>query len=513
LILFLVLCQLFEYQNLLLPFISTLLFATHPIHTEVVNNIKSMDEVLCFLFGIISIGLLLKYSKTHSKQLYICGGVCFLLCLVSKETGIAFLLIIPLTIYFFSDYFKKSIFKISFLLASLTILWLVIRYLIFKDLVRNTVTETSALNNTLYAAPDLLSKYATAFYILFKYVGLLLFPHPLTCDYNFAQIKIQTFADAGALLGILIYIGMGVYAMINLPKKKLSSYAILFYLITLAPVSNIFFLGGSSMAERFIYTPSLGFCLIISYGLLKISKTDMVKTDDYSVLNFLKKNSAVFLVFLTIFLLYSVKTYSRSQDWKNTLTVYSHDIHVSGNSATANELLGNYLILQVAPSANKKNQLDTFNIAKKYLKRALEIAPGFFYASSNLGYIYLVENKPDSAYYFTSRGIRYGPQDIRLNYYLGSSLLLLKNFDESIKVLNKTVLLSPQYEDAYKMLANAYMSKGDVNNGLATFYKLLQINPNNGQVCYTVGEILKQKGDVEKANEFLNKAKALGYHR
>ena len=49
LLLFLVLCKFFEDQNLLFPFICALLYTAHPIHTEVVNNIKSLDEILCFL--------------------------------------------------------------------------------------------------------------------------------------------------------------------------------------------------------------------------------------------------------------------------------------------------------------------------------------------------------------------------------------------------------------------------------------------------------------------------------
>ena len=53
LLLFLVLCKLFQDQNLLFPFICALLYAAHPIHTEVVNNIKSLDEILCLLFGLI----------------------------------------------------------------------------------------------------------------------------------------------------------------------------------------------------------------------------------------------------------------------------------------------------------------------------------------------------------------------------------------------------------------------------------------------------------------------------
>lgn len=78
-LLFLVLCQLFKTQNLLFPFICTLLYTAHPIHTEVVNNIKSLDEILCFLFGLISIWFMLRYISSKSMLAYILGGLSFFL--------------------------------------------------------------------------------------------------------------------------------------------------------------------------------------------------------------------------------------------------------------------------------------------------------------------------------------------------------------------------------------------------------------------------------------------------
>ena len=57
-LMFLLLSALFEKQSLIyqvvFPFVCSLLFAAHPIHTEVVDSIKSADELLCFLFAIIA---------------------------------------------------------------------------------------------------------------------------------------------------------------------------------------------------------------------------------------------------------------------------------------------------------------------------------------------------------------------------------------------------------------------------------------------------------------------------
>ena len=511
LILFLLLTKLFAKQGLVFAFACSLLFVAHPIHTEVVNNIKSLDEILCLLFGIIAIWFLFKYNVTHSMRALVIGGISFFLSLLSKETGISFLVLIPLTIFFFSTNPKKPIITASIVLACITALWLLIRIAVLKDVPRDITTATSALNNTLYAAPDIVSKYATAFYILIRYVFLLIFPHPLTSDYNFAQIEIQHFTDPGALIGIIFYFGMGIYAILNLKRKSIVAYGILFYLVALAPVSNIFFLGGSSMAERFLYTPSMGFSIVVIYLLSRLTKAETVKSKASSLGIFFSTYSTLLLIVLGIAILYSFKTLSRNKDWKDTLTVFSRDVRTSKNSATANELFGNALLLKVAKSPNKQNQLDSFNLAKKYLKRALEIAPGFYYAASNLGYIYLTENKPDSGYPYLRDALKYGPRDIQVNYYYGSTLFLLNKPDSAIRVLNHTIELNPKYEAAYLVLASAYLGKGDLSNGLASYLKVIEINPNNGKAYYDAAGLLRSKGDTAKANEYMNKAVSLGY--
>jgi tetratricopeptide (TPR) repeat protein len=257
--------------------------------------------------------------------------------------------------------------------------------------------------------------------------------------------------------------------------------------------------------------PSFGFCLVLAYLLIKFTKTENLIPPYPQLSKFFSAGKTLFLFVFAIAILYSIKTLSRNKDWKDTLTVYSRDIQVSKNSATANQLLGNSLILQVALSLNKKNQLDTFALAKTYLKRALEIAPAFFYASSNLGYIYLIENKLDSAYLFLKEGIKNGPNDVQLNYYFGSALLGMQKFDEAINVLKHAVSLNPNNKDVYFTLASSYLGKGDANNGLLCYSKIIELDPNNGAAYYYSGLIFKSKGDNLKANEFMNKALSLGY--
>ena len=54
-ILFSILCKILKNDNIILPLLITFLFAIHPIHTEVVDNLKCRDELLAFFLGICSL--------------------------------------------------------------------------------------------------------------------------------------------------------------------------------------------------------------------------------------------------------------------------------------------------------------------------------------------------------------------------------------------------------------------------------------------------------------------------
>ena len=511
-VLFRVLSLLFKKYNLLFPFICALLYAAHPIHTEVVANIKSLDEILCFLFGLLSIGSIIKYADTKALSSLILSCLFLFLSLLSKETGITFLLIIPLTLFFFRDSSLKKILSVSMFLAAVTIVYFIIRMIVLKDVVVNPTVATAVLNNTLYAAPDFLSREATPLFILMKYIFLLIFPHPLSCDYNFSQIKICSFTNLQALLGLVMYVGMLSFAIIYGRKKKsILAFGILFYLITLSPVSNIFMVIGATMAERFLFIPSLGFCILLTYFLIRITKTDYIKSKYKSISNIFSQNAKLFAIVFVILGLYGIKTFSRNNDWQNNVTLYASAVKTSPNSATANRIYGSELTDAVKNSSNQKNKLDTFAIAKTYLRRSIAIYPAIYDAFSTLGSIYYIENQTDSALFYYQEELKLRKDDVDVNYNVGITLNKMDRNAEAIKALLHTIALSPQHEDAYYYLAASYTNLNDFQNGYKYFSKVIELNPKRGDAYYYCGLILKELGNPSKSKEYLDQAAALGY--
>src|SRR6185295_7084766 len=85
-----------------ITFIASLLFIAHPIHTEVVANIKSLDEILSFFFFVISLFWLQKFFSTNQKRWMLLAVSSYFASLLSKESAITYLAIYPLVIFFFT---------------------------------------------------------------------------------------------------------------------------------------------------------------------------------------------------------------------------------------------------------------------------------------------------------------------------------------------------------------------------------------------------------------------------
>lgn len=80
-------------------FLATLIFAVHPIHTEVVANIKSRDEIFSIIFMALTLSFAFRYMENRKITDILLGGIMFFLALLSKEYALVLLPLIPITFY------------------------------------------------------------------------------------------------------------------------------------------------------------------------------------------------------------------------------------------------------------------------------------------------------------------------------------------------------------------------------------------------------------------------------
>lgn len=480
-------------KNKTLAFLSTLLFAIHPIHTESVANIKGRDELFSFLFAVWALFFLFKFLKTKNNISYLVSLICFLGGLFSKESTIAFVAVIPICIYFFSSVSIKKIVQLTIPYFVLSMLYVWLRFSVTGWF---AAASTEVLNNPFLLA-SASQKYATIIFCLGYYLRLLIFPHPLSYDYTFAKIELTGFDNPLVWLSLIIHSVLIGVAIAGIKEKRIFSFAILFYFATLILVSNLFVNLGAFIGERLVYTPSLGFCIAIAL-LLQFLYQKLQKTGFMNI----PYTGEILLCLLVLTAGYKIIT--RNADWKNNFTLMTHDVHNSSKSMKANDAAAIYLILESdKPGVTEENKKELLERAIFHDHRAAEILPSFTDIYLNLGASFSRFEMVDSAEYYWNFARKQKPGHQKLKEFDSVlSILFLKrglkyavdkDMEKSIVDLNKAVKYDPLNLEAWYNYAGACYSIGNFVEAKRGFVEVLKIDPGHAQAQQGLNSLVNTK--------------------
>jgi hypothetical protein len=288
-------------------FLASAIFLLHPLHSECVANIKGRDEILALLFSLAALYATLKYFDTNRTLWLVSSALFLLLGTLTKENALTFVAVIPLTVMFFTNVSGSRNFSASIPLFLAALVFMLIRYKALGYMLNHGNDSTDLMNNPFVGMTGG-ERLATIFLSLGWYLKLLFVPHPLTHDYYPYHVPKVGWSDWRALLSLALYVGMGVWAVMNVKKRKLPVYTILFYLFTLSIVSNLFVSVGTFMNERFVYTPSVAFCILAGWFFAR-KLPELIK-EEYD-----RPAILAVLPLLVIAGLYAFRTVTRVPDW------------------------------------------------------------------------------------------------------------------------------------------------------------------------------------------------------
>ena len=507
LLLFIVLSRILKGYSILLPFIAAILFIAHPIHTEIVANIKSADEILAFLFTLASLWFLWNYlEQKQNLQLGISLGF-YTLAMFSKESVVTFLAVIPLMIWFFK---KKKIVEVlnisAFYLVPVVLLFLM-RVNVLGSVVAGT-DGASRLDNLLAAAPDMITEKATAFALMGKYLLALFFPYPLVSDVGFSQFPIVGFGDWQAIISLLVYAGLGAYALSQLKNKSLISFGILFYLITFSLFSNLIVMIGSSYGERFLYIPSLGFTLVIAVLLMKVAGLELKSKERKPILQQLKASPILMSGVGALLLFYSFQTISRNPAWKNSYTLYSTDVKTSPNSAKLRYHHGLELA-KLAKDGKDIPEKERLSIeALREFDVAIELHPPYHDAFAEKGLVLYRMGQKEQALENYRKSIEYKDHNAKVYSNMGIIYIEQQNYLEGLKVYQKAVELDPRMVDARRNLGVCHALLNQYDQAIVQFKEGLKYadSQNKALLNFYLGSAYRDKGDASSAAPYLEEA-------
>ncbi len=351
-------------------FIGALLFVLHPLHSEAVANIKGRDEILALLLSLGALYATLKYFDTNRMLWYWMSGLLLLFGMFAKENAITFLAVIPLTVWFFTKVPKGRVLAASVPLVLGALVFILVRYKALGFMLNHGKSVADLMNNP-FLGMSYGEKLATIFLTLGWYVKLLFWPFPLTHDYYPYHVPKVGWDDWKALASLALYLGMGVWAALNLKRRNIPAYAIAFWLITLSIVSNLFVSVGTFMNERFAFMPSVAFCLLAGWFLARKLPEWLKEQSDRPYL----LGGGVLVLALAAF---SWITINRVPDWKDALALNRSSVKNSPNSARSHCFYVTALYENVYQKATdpveKARWVDTMEY---HINRSLEINPDY----------------------------------------------------------------------------------------------------------------------------------------
>ncbi len=450
-------------ENKLLAFLIALLFTAHPIHTEVVANVKSRDEIFSFLFMILSLITAHRYFVDQKMKSLILSAVCFLSALLSKEYGATLIFLVPLSLFIF----QQREFQISKLMRLLGAYFavFVFYFLLRKNAVdvmgKSDLQDKELLNNPFLLADDA-QKLATKFYIFLKYIVTQIFPHPLSSDYGYNSIPYRDFSNPEvwiAILSLIAIIGFGTRALM---KRHWVAFALGFYLFNILLVTNLIFNVGATMGERLAFHSSLGFCMLLGAGIYRIGQKI--------------KQQAVPLILVTLIVVaYSFKTIDRNKAWESDVTLALTDVEIMPESTSLNGNAASRYIDLSEYKINKGKEKEYLLKSISYGRKALSLHPQFVNGYLNLGLAYAKLEQFDSS---------------------------KKVWDMAFKIYKN----HPQKQTFYGLLGQAYYNKGYYLGGASKWkegqyylFKATEVVPENARYWYDLGGFSYNAGDFATA--------------
>jgi len=523
-VLYRLLRSLFPNFSIWIPFCITLLFAVHPIHTEVVANIKSRDEILCFLFFALTFQSIIKNGLQTLKHQLV-ASTLFLLCLLSKEAGILFLPIIGIYVLLFQ---KLSFLKTARLLLPLMIVsiaWLTLHQYVIHASSFERITY-SYLDNSVVGCPDAGSQIATGIAILGRYLCSAFVPLNMSYDYSYNQIPCETFGSPIVLGTIALLIGIAYLIYKNWKTKPTISFGLLYFLISIALVSNVFTLIGTTMGDRLLYAPVLGICIVIVVGIYYLFQQTAIET---------YKHTALYSMVMIAFF-FSIASVKRNRVWQSNDTLFAADLLHAPNSARVHFNYAAILMAQLPEDIERQATFLPEVIAS--FERALEIDSVDRGSHLNLGVCYyrlkeypksilhtrkvIQLDKSDSIVYFNLADAYFKNTDYdsaivyyqkaiatptatasNYNFY-GVAWFNLQRYNEASDVFKQGLKRFPKNEELLLNLGNAYGASQQFEQACATFEQVLAINPKNKKAMQLLAMGYQSLGDTKNAQKYVD---------
>lgn len=495
---------------------TALFFGIHPMHVESVTWIAERKDVLYTFFFLIALIAYMKYSDTKKSWLYGIALLAFLLSLLSKAMAVTLPVIMLLIDYFRSQKMETKVWleKIPFFILSL----------VFGIIALKVQSEGAIAKFETFTV---FQRIMFASYGAIMYIVKLFVPYKLSAFYPYPTLDTKGNIPGFFYAAPFIFLALCALVFWSLKKTKLLFFAFAFYLVSVAMVLQFISVGSAIMADRYTYIAYIGPLFTIASLAPVLSGNEKGR----------KNNFIQWLLFAALLLgglIFARMTYSRTQVWKDSETLWTDVINKYPNVEVAYKNRGNYFgqngrhdealkDYEVFLRMNKKdpniyvNFGNVMNLkgqnekALEAYNTALTLDPGNFQALMNRGNILGTFGRYEEAIADYNRVEKMDPMFTQLFFNRGLTHLNFGKSEKAIEDFSVVILREPENVAGWLNRGVAYFKLEKFQQAQDDFMQALKRNPNNGEAWHKASVAAYKMNNIADAQIFAEKAINFGY--
>ncbi len=439
-------------------FVIALLFLTHPLHVETVAWVVDLKDLLagtCYF----SAGLFyILYRKKSCIKYYLVSILFFLIGLLSKiNVATLPVMLIFLDLMVFNISYKQP----KAFLGILPFLGL------GSGIMLNSVffVEPSVASHTVLFK----TKFLSSMVLVKDYLELLFFPLPSRLCHGYSNKYIEAMGDPQAIVSVIMLLILVVLSIFYLKKLKIMTIAVFWFLLNLAPTSNIVQIG-IMKADRYVYLSSFGWAIFVFFIIFSAAKKISKKRP---AINYKLTCNVCFLI---LALLLSGLSRERMEVWKDDISLWEDGFQKSKAITVLNGLAETYF---------RHNRVDeAINLYKDKYQ-----ATGDIRLYQGLANLLFKVGKEMEGKEVCFEALKLWPDDFGMNFQLGIYYSQKKEFVKAQTFLNTAIKSNSIALGPHVVLAQIHMEKGEIKKAMETYLALIERKPypdalNNLGVIY-----------------------------
>lgn len=474
-----------------------LLFAAHPINTEVVASLKNRDELFSFLFVLLSFQSAFTWVKEERRASLLAMVVYFLLSLFSKMSSVTWFPVLLAAFWYQRFSFVKTG-KVAALLIGLIAFYYAAVFGLMDSWGRDFVFIEVPYFELNSASAKWASIIASAGY----YLKLLVYPYPLCCYYGFDQIPISNWADWTVYASILAYSGLIYLSVRGLFKRDMLGLGATIILCDLVLFVNVLYPYTGIIGERVLFGSTLGIAMVF-IGLVTSGQT--ISESSRSIP--LVRSAPVLSAFILSLIFFgSGISIARNADWKTNLSLFSKDASNCNRSAKLQQLHAHFLRDEYLNDPARFSEESAEKVIEAY-KNSIAIYdkwPIPYYGLGNVWFFDLDNAEKAIPYY--ERALQLNPNYADAGYDLLDAYLATNEWENAVKLMYRLIETHPQDETLYNRVVSDLFVGGAINLFEEVNANYLAAFPNSEIALIHQGNLFLSKGDTAQALSYFDRS-------